>query len=94
LTSGNAPAAPAGKLPTITHPPGRIDSAVVSPTPPGHAFEAGSDPIVANVFTDPAGDTSTIVLPVPCTFALLLKLLTSVSPLMSLPTVVGTTAMP
>ena len=47
LTSGNAPRALAGTLPRTTQPPGKIDSAVVSPIPPGHGFDAGSDPIVA-----------------------------------------------
>ena len=94
LATGSAPPVLAGRLPTTTQPPGRIERAVVSPIPPGHTSDAGSDPIVANVRTVPLGETSTIVLPVPCRLALSLKLLTSVSPLTSLPTVINTTATP
>ena len=94
FSDGSAPPALVGRLPTTTQPPGRIDNAVVSPMPPGQALAVGSDPIVANVPTVPAGDTCMIVVPVPCTFALSLKLLTSVSPLASFPTVSGTTATP
>ena len=50
--------------------------------------------MLANVWTLPLGATSMIVVPVPCTFALSLKLLTSVSPLTRPPTVLCTTATP
>src|SRR5665213_438980 len=43
LTSGNTPPVPEGRLPTTTHPPGRIDSAVVRPTPPGQRSDVGND---------------------------------------------------
>src|SRR5271155_2023493 len=94
FTDGSDPPVPVGRLPTTTQPPGRIESAVVSPTPPGHESETGRDPMFANVVAVPLGLTSIIVVPVPCTFALSLKLLTSVSPLMSSPTVDCTTATP
>ncbi len=82
-----------GRLPTTTQPPGSIASAVVRPTPPGHA--PGSGPwIWAKVLTDPHGETCTMVVPVPCELAALLKLLTRVSPATSLPVDWGTTVMP
>lgn len=72
FSDGNALPALVGRLPTVTQPPGRIDKAVVSLMPPGQALAVGSNPTFANVPTVPLGDTCTIVVPVPCTFALLL----------------------
>src|ERR1700689_3987636 len=80
LAVGSAPLAPVGKLPTTTQPPGRIDRAVVRPTPPGHGSAAGNAEMVAKVVSTPLGDTSTSVAPVPCTLALALNLLMSVAP--------------
>ena len=48
----------------------------------------------AKVVRAPLGESSTIVVPVPWTFDLALKLLTSTSPFVSRPAVPGTTAMP
>src|SRR5450755_1339158 len=79
-----------GRLPTITHPERSATSAVVSPTPPG-TERAG---IVANSRWWPPGDTSTIVVPVPCALAALLKLLTSTLPAVSRPWLRGTIATP
>src|SRR5262245_31918617 len=47
-TAGSAPPASVGRLPTTTQPPGRMPSAVVSPTPPGHDIPAGSFARLAN----------------------------------------------
>src|SRR5580698_1407797 len=65
-----------GRLPTITQPVCKTASAVVSPTPPGQG--PGSEPELswAKTLSVPLGDTSTIVVPVPCKFELALKLLT------------------
>ena len=48
--------------------------------PPGHAWPGGSAEILANTLAFPAGETSTMVVPVPWTLALSLKLLTRMSP--------------
>ena len=77
-----------GRLPTMTQPERSATSAVVSPT---GANLAG---MVANSFWWPPGEISTIVVPVPCWFALLLKLLTRTSPAASLPWDFGTMATP
>src|SRR5215467_16285242 len=71
-----------GRLPTTTQPPGRMPRAVVRPTPPGHGPGSEEAVICANTvcFWLP-GETCTIVVPVPCWFAALLKLLTSTLPL-------------
>src|SRR3974377_2186803 len=81
-------------LPTITHPDFRPTSAVVSPTPPGHGPGKLLGSICVNRLTFPCGEICTIVVPVPCRFWLLLKLLTRIFPLTSVPVVVGTTAIP
>src|SRR5580658_7420927 len=84
-----------GKLPTITHPDCNTDNAVVNPTPPGHApgrFPALSSANTANV--EPSGAISTIVVPVPCAFVTLLKLLTKKWPAWRLPTDRCTSTMP
>src|SRR5258707_15057678 len=91
---GSAPPTAVGRLPTTTQPPWRMPSAVVSPTPPGQDRPAGSLARLANSCIEPVGDTCTSVVPVPWTLALLLKLLTRVSPAVSLPAVVGTPATP
>src|ERR1700689_702727 len=81
-----------GSEPTITQPLRSDASAVVRPTPPGQPGRLRS--ILANTDTWPNGETWTIVVPVPCTFALLLKLLTSTSPRCRKPVLRGTTATP
>ena len=83
-----------GRLPTTTQPPRRIPSAVVRPTPPGHGPGSEDAPICANTVCCPPGETCTIVVPVPCRFCELLKLLTRTSPLTRLPMLRGTTATP
>src|ERR1700722_15619659 len=94
LFFGSAPPVVVGKLPTTTQPPGRIPSAVESPIPPGQVWPSGSCESCAKSCTDPWGEICTMVVPVPCTFALLLKLLTRVSPATREPVVVGTEATP
>jgi hypothetical protein len=69
-------------------------SAVVSPTPPRQACPAGNAEMLANTLVLPAGETSTSVVPVPCTLALSLKLLTRMSPAVSRPPEAGMTATP
>ena len=91
---GSAPPVVVGRLPTTTQPPGRMPSAVVRPTPPGQAIPAGSLATSANRLVCPAGDTWTMVLPVPWTLALSLKLLTRTLPAVSRPAEAGTTASP
>jgi hypothetical protein len=82
-----------GKLPTITKPEFKATSAVVSPTPPGQA--PGKDPeIWAKTVMLPLGEIWTIVVPVPCRLAELLKLLTSTLFAINAPMVTGTTATP
>src|SRR5262249_19314469 len=84
-----------GRLPTTTQPPGRMPRAVVRPTPPGHGPGSLEAVICANtVRWWLPGEICTIVVPVPCLFALLLKLLIRTSPLMRPPVLVGTTATP
>src|SRR5580692_304973 len=91
---GSAPPFVVGRLPTTTQPPGRMPSAVVRPMPPGQAIPAGSLATSANRVVRPAGDTWTMVVPVPCTLALSLKLLTRMLPAVSLPAEAGTAATP
>jgi hypothetical protein len=79
-----------GSEPTITQPLRSTTRAVVRPTPPGHLLSL----MPANSETLPRGLTCTIVVPVPCTLALLLKLLTSTSPRYRRPVLCGTTATP
>ena len=62
--------------------------------PPGHVPGRCAALIWANTWSAWFGATSTIVVPVPCVFALLLKLLTRTSPWSSLPALRGTTATP
>src|SRR5580704_15376272 len=81
-----------GSEPTMTQPLRSEASAVVRPTPPGQPGRFLL--ILANCDTWPPGETWTIVVPVPCTFALLLKLLISTSPRCRKPTLRGTTATP
>src|ERR1700691_4771388 len=75
-----------------------MSSAVVSPTPPGHGPGSVLASIVANGETFPAAETCTIVVPVPWPFSfalsLALKLLISIWPAWSLPTLVGTVTIP
>src|SRR5580704_11701674 len=71
-----------------------MPSAVVSPMPPGQVWPAGSAAMLANTLVLPAGETCTMVVPVPCTLALSLKLLTRMSPAVSRPAEAGTTATP
>ena len=63
-----------GSEPTITQPLRSTVSAVVRPTPPGQPRRCGLT--LANSETWPCGVICTMVVPVPCTLALLLKLLT------------------
>ena len=81
-----------GSEPTITQPVGSATSAVVRPMPPGHAPPRCGT--VANTDCWPPGVTWTIVEPVPCALAALLKLLTSTLPAVRLPVLRGTTATP
>jgi len=83
-----------GRLPTTTQPPGRMPRAVVRPTPPGHGPGRLDFLMCANTVRCPPGETCTIVVPVPCRFLELLKLLTRTWPLTRLPTLLGTTATP
>ena len=82
-----------GRLPTITQ-PCTTASAVVRPTPPGQAPGRRDALICANLVRWPRGLISTIVVPVPCRFALLLKLLISTWPRRSLPRVCRMATMP
>src|SRR5215471_3780751 len=83
-----------GRLPTTTQPPGRISSAVVRPTPPGQEPGSLAATILANTLSIPDGETWTIVVPVPCWFLALLKLLTRTLPLTSEPWLWRTSAVP
>src|SRR5215469_8689658 len=83
-----------GRLPTTTQPSCRMLSAVVSPTPPGQELGRLDWVMVANTLTFPAGETWTIVVPVPCRFLELLKLLTRMLPLTSEPVLWPITATP
>src|SRR5215471_13238815 len=83
-----------GRLPTTTQPPGRISSAVVRPTPPGQLPGSLAATILANTLSVPDGETWTIVVPVPCWFIELLKLLISTLPLTSEPWLMPTSAVP
>jgi len=76
----------------MTQPLRSTVSAVVRPTPPGQPDRLGL--IWANSDTWPCGVTWTIVVPVPCTFALSLKLLTRTLPCPRSPVPRGTTATP
>src|SRR5580658_2545790 len=73
-------------------------SAVVRPTPPGQLPGSSLALTVANRLSLPAVVIWSIVVPVPWPFSLALslalKLLTSSSPAWSLPTLVGTSAIP
>src|SRR5580700_5664271 len=88
------PLAVVGRLPTTTHPPGRTDSAVVNPIPPGHGPVAEAWVIWANWVTVPSGISCTMVVPVPWALAASLKLLTSTPPWTRFPVLQGTTAIP
>ena len=83
-----------GRLPTTTQPPGSTSSAVVRPTPPGHRPGSVDRVMRANTVRCPPGEICTIVVPVPCRFLELLKLLTRMSPLTRLPMLWRTTATP
>src|ERR1035437_43022 len=83
-----------GRLPTITQPRDRTVSAVLRPTPPGQPPGRFADEMVAKSCWAPLGEICTMVVPVPCWFVLLLKLLTNTSPCISLPLDRGTTATP
>src|SRR5260370_26240112 len=91
---GSAAPTAVGRLRTSAQPAWRMPRAVVSPTPPGQDRRAGSLARLANSCIEPVGDTCTSVVPVPWRLDLLLKLLTRVSPAVSLPAVVGATATP
>ena len=54
-----------GELPTATQPLRKVTRAVVSPIPPGQLPGKYEDEMVANRLTFPAGETWTIVVPVP-----------------------------
>src|ERR1700733_4544360 len=81
-----------GKLPTITRPLRRATRAVVNPIPPGHDTLAAS--IRANWLNFPLAAICTIVVPVPCWLAPLLKLLMRKRPSTRSPLVRGTRAIP
>src|SRR5215469_17383623 len=83
-----------GRLPTTTQPPGRMPRAVVRPTPPGHGPGRLDFLMCAKTVCCPPGETCTIVVPVPCRFLELLKLLTRTLPLTRRPVLRGTTATP
>src|SRR5690348_11451634 len=83
-----------GKLPTTTQPPRRISSAVVRPTPPGQGPGSLDALILANTLSFPDGETWTIVVPVPCWFLELLKLLIRTLPLTSEPRLMPTSPVP
>src|SRR3984957_9646672 len=90
-----------GRLPTTTQPPGRIDKAVVRPTPPGQEPGRWLGSIWAKTWGEAPGAvvglSSTIVVPRPCRPdgpGPLLKLLTSTSPATSAPWLLATTATP
>ncbi len=83
-----------GRLPTTTQPPRRISSAVVRPTPPGQGPGSLDALILANTLSFPDGETWTIVVPVPCRFLALLKLLIRTLPLTSEPWLLVTSAVP
>src|ERR1700728_1731062 len=91
---GSAPPAVVGRLPTTTQPPGRMPSAGGTPTPPGQDRPAGSAVMSANRLEWPPGETWTMVVPVPWTLALSLKLLTRMSPATSGPAEEDTVATP
>jgi len=78
----------------MTHPRLRTASAPVSPTPPGQEPGSAVGSIVTKVLTWPPGVTWTIVVPVPCRFALLLKLLISAFPCPRPPTLSGMSTKP
>ena len=71
-----------------------MPSAVVSPMPPGQAWPAGIAESWAYVLAEPVGEISAMVVPVPWTLALSLKLLTRVSPAVRRPAAAGTTVTP
>src|SRR5271170_7886635 len=71
-----------------------MPSAVVRPIPPGQVWPGGSAAMLANTLAVPAGETWTMVFPVPCTLALSLKFVTRTSPAVSRPAEAGTTATP
>ena len=81
-----------GSEPTMTQPLRSAVRAVVRPTPPGQLGRLRL--IFANTHWWPDGVTSTMVVPVPCTLALLLKLLTRTLPRNRSPVLRGMTATP
>src|ERR1019366_7868325 len=83
-----------GKLPTITNPERKATRAVVSPTPPGQLPGSDAASILANSVKTRLGEIWTIVVPVPCRLATLLKLLTSTLFATRAPFVLGTIATP
>src|SRR5215469_7096293 len=83
-----------GRLPTITQPLRNATRAVVRPTPPGHGPGSSVATISAKSSTPPLGLICTMVVPLPCWLALLLKLLTRMLPATSFPAVTGTKATP
>src|SRR5215831_1695058 len=91
LMTSRHPALAVAAVPSVV---GRLPTAVVRPTPPGHGPGSEEALICANAVCWPPGEICTIVVPVPCSFAELLKLLTRTSPLTRLPVLVGTTATP
>src|SRR5207237_9417577 len=84
----------AGSLPATARPVFSATRAVVKPSPAGQGPGKLWALICANRLTVPLGEICTIVVPVPCRLALLLKLLTRMLPRVSEPAVVGTTATP
>src|SRR6185312_2345036 len=79
---------------TITQPWRSTASAVVSPTPPGQRPGSVDVETRAKTLRRPPGETCTMVVPVPCRFARLLKLLTRTSPATSRPVDRFTTTVP
>ena len=81
-----------GRLPTITKPLRSATSAVVKPIPPGQDTLLGS--IWAKRLNVPLGAICTMVVPVPCWFPPLLKLLIRNRPSTRFPFFRGTRATP
>ncbi len=79
-----------GALPTITQPDFSITIAVERPTPPGQPSRVCGK-VAKVVICWVAGAYFTMVVPVPCRLALLLKLSTRMSPFRMLPADAGAT---
>jgi hypothetical protein len=83
-----------GVDPTMTQPARNATSAVSSPIPPGQGPGSIAGVMCARSVRCPPGEICTMVLPVPCRLALLLKLLTRTLPTCSRPVLRVITAVP